>query len=1387
MIKLEKTIILNGDYLKHVISLDATSLREKVQILLDRISNEPNDVISHNELGILYHSLGKYKNAIDEYDASLQINAEQVQVNYYRGETYRELRKYKEAIEAYTKELILKSDNYLAKKGLGISYHLLENYKEALEEYSSSLLINPQQFQVIFNMGEAYRELGNYSKAIEAYEKALILKTNDFLTHSNLSIAYAKADLEDKAISEYKIALNTKKEYIDFLCNSGMALIELRRHSDAINVFTEALKFDADNTEILYILGLAQEMGGHFHDAIKLLNRVNDLNPKHPELYSSLGRIFMTQGYYDKAINAYKKEISLNNTNFHARYDLGRLYIATNNKMAAINECKLLKLLNLDLSQKLRDTINTIFKSAIFDYDYSAFLINRPIHVLGFSLDTLFCLLKGGVCSIGDLASISKDNLLSIDEMNIGKYKEVRKVLIDNGLDIELFAKSMSCRDGLHTDILSGYLDIFPFFSNSSMTDLKQYYKRLDIPIDILEANFPVRAINAFESFGICSLLDLLFVSGNNFCRRRNVGRKTYREVCSILRMCLNKPDLMNLILDCNKNGGISSNRVSLDKFDFPFFNNSPPSIDTDNHFKNLDVPIYATGILFSVRAKHSFEKLNIRTLLDLLNISKDVFCNTRNVGRGTYTEIRDSLFEHLSKYHDLLAFNNKENVEPSFYLADEYDISTNHLIENHESLSVFIGSLEACILEKEMTWEYVLKSSKTTKLKRQLVVLKMRLGIGCDKSTLEEVGQAIGTTRERARQIENKVIKYIYDNISSSCKIFIKRFLKNIDDNSGMFCGDLNDKLLSSRGLKIFNAFIIYFNKNIEYIPDICVWKYKDNPKYNNIVNYITKHLIIGASFDECELDEYISNSCRAVRIEMESYESIIRLIKKDKFQIHNRRYYFKYVNKLLIVEELIKIHFPNGLAIYKDFGEFLEVVCNANYDFLQNMSKTRLRGYIERIDGIILWDWGFYIHMDNIDVDDKVLEMVDLWLSNKLSQDNIPRVSLWGAFNQHEKDCRDSGILNEHALYSLMKMKYMDKYSFLKDPHVYRKSCDDRIDGRELVIKYCLNMGCPTSQDDIMEALGLKSYQLQNILSSADEIMTWGSKSVVHVDNINIEPDILDTLHSYLKIQLDKYSHISVKSVYDDNIVTCKKNSISSPRALYSILSYNYGDTLCFPVYPHILIAEHGINDDGRLSLNDLVNHYFASRNKIVSSDELHDYFVIQRGYNATRINDIQYLCDSIVRYTRGSYVSLDTLCWTDEKSKNLEDKANDIFRNKCTFTLPFAFVDDLLAEHLPCINEIEDISWQRTLLKELLDKIDSIRLLGNTRDIYVVIPNKHNIEDTDDLITFILRNEYHGAANKDVFIKRLKELSIAGSLKSIDYNKAKIKISNEEIFIV
>ena len=173
---------------------------------------------------------------------------------------------------------------------------------------------------------------------------------------------------------------------------------------------------------------------------------------------------------------------------------------------------------------------------------------------------------------------------------------------------------------------------------------------------------------------------------------------------------------------------------------------------------------------------------------------------------------------------------------------------------------------------------------------------------------------------------------------------------------------------------------------------------------------------------------------------------------------------------------------------------------------------------------------------------------------------------------------------------------------------------------------------------------------------------------------------------------------------------------------------------------------------------------------------------------------VGTIRFLCKNVIRYDATSLVSLETLEWTKEKQDKLEKKAVDLFNkniehghlpssieedlaslyaNKGQKGIPFVKLSDLLEQELPKLGRDGKIKWQRCLLIDLIERMDNVNVLGVGRRIYIVTPNKYKIQNLEDVICFILENEFHGKAKEDKLIKRLDELEIS---KKIYIDRAK-----------
>ena len=122
------------------------NLEEAVVIytkILDSVSDKDKNVIAviRKHRGMAYFSMNDYKNALVDFEVSLQFDSKAYRTHYY----------------------------------MGIVYSITKEYEKACECFNTSLEINPFQAHTNFRLAMAYYELQEYEKSMSALNTAIKL------------------------------------------------------------------------------------------------------------------------------------------------------------------------------------------------------------------------------------------------------------------------------------------------------------------------------------------------------------------------------------------------------------------------------------------------------------------------------------------------------------------------------------------------------------------------------------------------------------------------------------------------------------------------------------------------------------------------------------------------------------------------------------------------------------------------------------------------------------------------------------------------------------------------------------------------------------------------------------------------------------------------------------------------------------------------------------------------------------------------------------------------------------------------------------------------------------------------------------------------------------
>ena len=181
---------------------------------------------------------------------------------------------------------------------------------------------------------------------------------------SNYDEAFQKAlyflDREEyeRALYYFEVAIKADdvslKEYI--YIGIGACYYKLDNYGKAINAYIQAIRINPNVASTYYNLGLAYNGLGLYKDAIEAFKQAIRINPEY-DVYGNLGLAYNGLGLYKEGIESFKQAIRINPDHVGSHFCLGISYLLIGDRSSALDEYKILKELDIDLANKLFDSI----------------------------------------------------------------------------------------------------------------------------------------------------------------------------------------------------------------------------------------------------------------------------------------------------------------------------------------------------------------------------------------------------------------------------------------------------------------------------------------------------------------------------------------------------------------------------------------------------------------------------------------------------------------------------------------------------------------------------------------------------------------------------------------------------------------------------------------------------------------------------------------------------------------------------------------------------------------------------------------------------------------------------------------------------------------------
>jgi hypothetical protein len=143
------------------------------------ITKDPAVSFAYNNRGLTYDEMGRFDEAIADFDKSIALAPSDHQAYTNRGMLYGKIGQFDKAIDDFEKAIALDPSHPEAYNNLGIAYAKTGLIDKAIEQFNKTILIDQGQAMAYYNRGLLYSRTGNEARAASDFRKACVLGNND--------------------------------------------------------------------------------------------------------------------------------------------------------------------------------------------------------------------------------------------------------------------------------------------------------------------------------------------------------------------------------------------------------------------------------------------------------------------------------------------------------------------------------------------------------------------------------------------------------------------------------------------------------------------------------------------------------------------------------------------------------------------------------------------------------------------------------------------------------------------------------------------------------------------------------------------------------------------------------------------------------------------------------------------------------------------------------------------------------------------------------------------------------------------------------------------------------------------------------------------------------
>jgi serine/threonine-protein kinase len=292
---------------------------EKAKTECDRaLAITPQLAEGHTCLGNVYFSTGRYEEAVQEFQRSLDLDHNSDETLRSLADAYQKLGKASAAESAYRKAVSLRPNYWGVYSAFGAFYFNQARYADARGMFKKAIQLAPLNYNGYLNLGAVYSQLGEYQEAVEALRQSIALRPT-FFAYGNLGGVYFYMRRYSDSAESLQQALKIDPKDWQNWGNLGDTLFQIpARRAEARSAYQKAIELAKPRLEVnprdAYTLAFTADyyaMLDQERQAREELARALEIAPGDPDvlfraaiLHNHFADTEKTLDYLDKAVAA---------------------------------------------------------------------------------------------------------------------------------------------------------------------------------------------------------------------------------------------------------------------------------------------------------------------------------------------------------------------------------------------------------------------------------------------------------------------------------------------------------------------------------------------------------------------------------------------------------------------------------------------------------------------------------------------------------------------------------------------------------------------------------------------------------------------------------------------------------------------------------------------------------------------------------------------------------------------------------------------------------------------------------------------------------------------------------------------------------------------------